>query len=386
MHGSHEQWLETLAAVGTSLLSGGELHDVLSTVLRQAQEIVEADGAAVAVPVDEASATAAPDAMVVREAVGAERDRIAGAVLPATSSLLGRCLAGGVPIEVDGLGTDARVPSPHGLIESVGPAVCLPIGTPESVRGVLLVYNLVGRPSFEPQAVSMLDAFVRQVGVTLELAERRQDATRLALLEDRERIARDLHDVVIQRLFAIGLTLDGAGRCVADAGARRLMTRAVDELDQTIKEIRTTIFGLQAFGVPDYSSLRARVVGVVDQATPALGYVPSLRFEGLIDTKVPMWLSDHVVAVTREALSNVARHAHARMVEVKLSVTADDVTLLVEDDGVGIPRTGRRSGLRNMEARATAHGGRLALRPRDPSGTRLEWTVPLRPIAAASYP
>jgi signal transduction histidine kinase len=164
------------------------------------------------------------------------------------------------------------------------------------------------------------------------------------------------------------------------------MTRAVDELDQTIKEIRTTIFGLQAFGVPDYSSLRARVVGVVDQATPALGYVPSLRFEGLIDTKVPMWLSDHVVAVTREALSNVARHAHARMVEVKLSVTADDVTLLVEDDGVGIPRTGRRSGLRNMEARATAHGGRLALRPRDPSGTRLEWTVPLRPIAAASYP
>jgi signal transduction histidine kinase len=252
------------------------------------------------------------------------------------------------------------------------------------VRAVLLAFNRPGRPTFDRHSVTSLDAFAAQVAVSLELAERRHDATRLALLEDRERIARDLHDVVIQRLFAIGLMLEGASHSIAELDAGKRVSRAVDELDQTIKEIRTTIFGLQAPTGADYASLRARTVAVVDQAVPALGFVPSLRFDGLIDTTVPDRLSDQVVAVLREALSNTARHAQASHVDVVLAVTRETMTLLVDDDGVGIEPTGRRSGLRNMEVRAETRGGRLLLIARKPSGTRVDWQVPLRPIASPS--
>ena len=225
----------------------------------------------------------------------------------------------------------------------------------------------------------MLGAFAAHVAVSLELAERRNDATRLALLEERERIARDLHDVVIQRLFAIGLTLEGASHSIVEPGAGERVARAVDELDQTIKEIRTTIFGLQAPVGAAYASFRARAVAVIEQAVSALGFVPSLRFDGLIDTTVPDRLADQAIAVLREALSNAARHALARHVDVLLAVTRDTLTLTVNDDGVGMKEIGRRSGLRNMDVRAKARGGHLTVAPREPSGTTVEWRVPLRP-------
>jgi len=250
-----------------------------------------------------------------------------------------------------------------------------------AVRGVLVVFNRSGRPAFDRQSVSTLAAFAAQVAVSLELAEHRMGDTRLALVEDRERIARDLHDVVIQRLFAIGLTLESASRSIGDVDAGIQVSRAVDELDETIKEIRTTIFGLQGPVGADgdgQATLRSRMVAVGDQAVPALGFVPSLRFDGLIDTTVPDRLADQVVAVLREALSNAARHARARHVDVVLAVSRDTVTLSVDDDGIGIAQTGRRSGLRNMEARAKASGGKLVLADRAPSGTHIEWQVPVR--------
>jgi signal transduction histidine kinase len=372
-----EQWLETLAGVATALLSGRALGDVLPAIVRQARDVVDADGAAVALPNSDASL------VTVAHVEGFGADQLLNIEIPTDHTFIGNALRGRATIEVDELASDPRVTFRHGVVNSVGPAIYVPLGTPRSVHGVLFVYNRVQAPAFDRHAVSMLNAFAAQVAVALELAERRQDTTRLALLEDRERIARDLHDVVIQRLFAIGLTLEGAGRSINDDSAGRRITRAVDDLDQTIKEIRTTIFGLQALAGPEYSSLRARIVGVVDQAVQALGFVPSLRFEGLIDTTVPAWLSDQVVAVLREALSNAARHARAAQVEVKLSVTADDLTLLVEDDGIGLAEGGRRSGLRNMEVRAATHGGRLVLRSGQVAGTHLEWAVPLRMPADA---
>jgi len=367
-----ERWLETLAGVATSLLSGGELSEVLPVVVRQARDIVEADGAAVALPSDDARV------VVVLHADGFGAERILGASVPTDDSFLGSSLRRGTTIQVDELATDERVTFRHGLVDIVGPAIYVPLGTPVSVRGVLFVYNRVGGAAFDSHAVGMLNAFAAQVAVALELAERRNDATMLALYEDRERIARDLHDVVIQRLFAIGLTLEGASHSIADAEAGRRVTRAVDDLDQTIKQIRTTIFGLQAPAEPAFSSLRARVVGVVDQETHALGFAPALRFEGLIDTVVSSELAEQVVAVLREALSNVARHAGASAAEVRLTASPAGVSLVVVDDGVGLASAGRRSGLRNMESRAVAHGGHLAISMREPRGTRVEWSVPLR--------
>ena len=366
-----EEWLQTLTAVATGLFSGRGVSDVMPRVIRQARDIVDADFAAVALPSDD------PALFTVQYGDGIDAAHLLGSRVPHEASLTGMAFRTGKMIEVGDLQSDPRVSASHEGHYLFGPALFIPIGAPAAVRGVLVVFNRSGRPPFDRQSVMMLDAFAAQVGVSLELAERRRDDTRLALIEDRERIARDLHDVVIQRLFSIGLTLEGAGHRIADAEAAANVARGVDELDQTIKEIRTTIFGLESPAGAEYPSLRARIVVVVDQAVSTLGFVPSLRFDGLIDTLVPDRLSDQVVAVLREALSNVARHARARRVEVVLAVRGDMVVLSVDDDGVGITESGRRSGLRNMEVRAKASGGRLMLSGREPSGTHVEWQVPL---------
>lgn len=367
-----ERWLETLAHIVTRLLSGTELTDVLPMVIRQARDIIEADGAAVALPNADASLA------VVRYTDGFEADALRGAELPVDTTFAGIALHRGVTIQATELATDRRLVTRHPVVEKVGPAIYVPLGSPTAVRGVLFVYNRLGGSAFDEHAVDMLNAFAAQVAVALELAERREDALTVAVFEDRERIARDLHDVVIQRLFAIGLTLDGASRGIADDEVGRRVSRAVDELDETIKEIRATIFELQPPIDSSIHSLRARIVGVIDQEIAALGFVPSLRFEGLIDTAVPPALSDHVVAVLREALSNVARHAQATQVEVKVTASTTGLTLLVEDDGVGMPATMKRSGVRNMETRAAVHGGQVWIESVAPHGTRVRWSVPLR--------
>jgi signal transduction histidine kinase len=370
-----EESLRSLAVLAAGLSAGLELADVLPTVIRQARDIVDADFAAVALPSDD------PAMLTMLYGDGVDAAHLIGSKVPTETSLTGRVMRSGAMTEVGNLRTEPGLSVSHELRLLFGPAIFIPVGPPTAVRGVLVAFNRSGRPAFDREAVSLLHAFAAQVAVSLELAEHRTGDTRLAVVEDRERIARDLHDVVIQRLFAIGLTLEGASHSISELDAGTQVSRAIDELDQTIKEIRTTIFGLQgAVGAngTDQASLRARIVAVAEQAVPALGFIPSLRFDGLIDTTVPDRLADQVVAVLREALSNAARHAHASHVDVVLAVSRDTVTLSVDDDGVGITGTGRRSGLRNMEVRAKASGGKLLLVDRAPSGTHIEWEVPMR--------
>jgi signal transduction histidine kinase len=212
----------------------------------------------------------------------------------------------------------------------------------------------------------------------MELAERRADAEQIAVLEDRDRIARDLHDLAIQRLFATGMTLQSAGRFIEHEGAFERVTRAVDDLDETIKIIRSTIFGLRTRDDARETGLRARAVRVVGEAAPVLGFAPSVRMEGLLDTDVPRETADHVVAVLSEALTNIARHARASRADVVLAADGREVRLTVADDGVGIPADGRRSGLRNMAERAGQLGGRLELGSPEGGGTTLIWRAPLR--------
>ena len=367
-----EDWLETLTAVATGLSAGRDLADVLPRVIGQARAIVDADFAALALPSDD------PRVLTVQYGDGIDAAHLMGARIPVDGSLTGTVLATGKMIEIIDLRTDSRVAASHEGKYLFGPALFIPVGPPAAVRGVLVAFNRSGRSAFNRQSVIMLNAFAAQVAVSLELAEHRRDDTRLALAEDRERIARDLHDVVIQRLFAIGLTLEGASRSIIEPDAGQQVVRAVDELDQTIKEIRTTIFGLQASAGADDPSLRARIVAVVEQSLHALGFVPSLRFDGLIDTTVPDRISDQVVAVLREALSNAARHAQATQVEVVLSRESRP------GHTAGRRRRGRHHRHRSPQ-RACATwkygqkpaGGSLLLTNREPSGTHIEWRVPL---------
>ena len=200
------------------------------------------------------------------------------------------------------------------------------------------------------------------------------------MLEDRERIARDLHDTVIQRVFATGLSLQGTVPLIhADPdSARARIEAAVDDLDETVRQVRSAIFSLESarrVGI----DLRSQVLQVCEEAEAALGFDPQVVVEAPVDVRLGGELVADLLATLREALSNVARHAEASTAEVGVAVDDLAVALRVTDDGIGPPAgsTGRGHGLANMAERAARHGGRAELVPGPPKGARLEWTVPL---------
>ncbi|WP_328690300.1 histidine kinase [Streptomyces phaeochromogenes] len=221
----------------------------------------------------------------------------------------------------------------------------------------------------------MIASFADQAAVALEIADRRHDAEEVLVLNDRDRIARDLHDVTIQRLFANGLSLQAALARLADRSevASRVQG-VVDDLDGTIKMVRPTVFALRERDRPGGAGLRAKLLAETDRAAASLGCTPALRMTGLLDTAVPAGHADHLLAVLGEALANTARHAHATAVEV----TDSELRLRVADNGRGIAQdVTRRSGLANLQQRAAQLAGTCTLTPNQPTGTILEWTAPL---------
>jgi signal transduction histidine kinase len=252
--------------------------------------------------------------------------------------------------------------------------------------GVLALARAEDRAPFSPDELEMADTFAGHAALALELARAQSDGRRLAMLEDRERIARDLHDQVIQRLFATGLGLHGLSRFITDDQGLARLDGYVRDLDATISAIRTTIFDLHR--TPDeHGSIRAAVLEVVNAEVPALGFEPRVRFEGPIDALVPARIGEQLQAVLGEALSNTARHAHASAVDVHLQADPASLTLRVTDDGRGIGTPlARRSGLANMEKRAVLLGGSCAVGPAPGGGTRVEWRVPLEPLEAMTMP
>ncbi|GAA4879371.1 GAF domain-containing sensor histidine kinase [Kitasatospora terrestris] len=367
-----QRWLSASAEITRGLLSGRSRSQVLELIAQRAREITGAELADVSVPVP------GTDTVRVELALGADEAARLGLVVPLAGSLSGEACALGAPATTADLSGDPRLSAGPRRFDGLGPAVAVPLGrTAGQVGSVLLLARRSGEPAFTEREIGPLVGFADQAALALELAERRKDAEQLAMLEDRDRIARDLHDLAIQRLFATGMTLQSAARFIDHSGASDRVLRAVGDLDETIKIIRSTIFGLRARDERTTQGLRAQVVRVVEEAQPVLGFAPRLSMEGLLDTDVPAQVADHVVAVLGEALSNAARHARARQVEVALQATGSRVVLTVQDDGVGIPEQGRRSGLRNLAERAESAGGTLELAAAPDGGTRLVWSAPL---------
>jgi signal transduction histidine kinase len=364
-----QQWLRANGEVTQRLLSGEQPHEVLALVALQALEISGADLVVLALPVG-------GEQLVVEHATGAGADEALGLVLPLGGSASGMVMASGKPLAVDDFSNDQRVAPVAREHLKLGPAVVVPIGSPGNVRGVLTAGRHQGSMPLSPQAVEMLVTFAAQAGIGLELAEHRRDAQRLALFEDRDRIARDLHDLVIQRLFATGMSLEGTAGLSADAEVVNRVQQAVDALDVTIKDIRSAIFTLQSRPLPGPQGLRANLLGVIAEMTESLGFAPSVRMDEELDTRVPGEIAEHLLAVLREALSNVARHAGASRATVTVTVGAD-LALVARDDGRGIGETSRRSGLGNLADRASKLSGTLLVHPADGGGTELEWRVPL---------
>ena len=257
----------------------------------------------------------------------------------------------------------------------------VPIRVRDQVFGNLYLTDKTTAEVFTDVDEELVVGLATAAGVAIENARLHARVQELALVEDRERIARDLHDTVIQRLFATGLSLQTTARLVradADTAVTRIEA-AVDDLDLTVKHIRSAIFGLESSQVFSSGGLRDRVLTLCREAAGPLGFEPRCFFDGLVDSGVGDDLAAELLATLREALSNVARHAHATRVEVEVVVT-DQVVLRVVDDGIGppAPDTPRGQGLKNMEARATHRGGRFDLRAGPPTGTVLEWQIPRR--------
>ncbi|MFJ5833693.1 GAF domain-containing protein [Streptomyces sp. NPDC093089] len=369
-----QRWLSAISGITSALLSGAQETEVLGGMLEQAVDIAGAD---VGVFYFVGQGGELRGSLASGE--GAEAHR--GVVLPSSEGTLAAAA-----LEGDGLVTaadvenDARITVQPERWHGFGPAVAVTVGTKERLSGVMILARRRGRSLFAGVEIIALPGFAGQAALALELAERRRDAEQVSLLEDRDRIARDLHDLAIQRLFATGMTLQSARRFVEHPEAAERLTRAIDDLDATIKIIRSTIFALREHETPGTAPrLRNRVVKAVDQAAAALGFAPALRMEGLLDTDVPADEAEEVVAVIGEALTNVARHARARHAEVAVVVEDGVLSVTVSDDGVGVPPGVARSGLRNLTERAERLGGDLSVgdRPDAAGGTVLAWRVPL---------
>lgn len=260
-----------------------------------------------------------------------------------------------------------------------GSVRCLPLRTPDRTLGLLYLLWADEDDPLDDELAALAESFTAQAAVNVVLAEARLERERLSIFEDRDRIARDLHDLVIQRLFATGMQLQGALRQpdLAPEVADRI-GRSVDDLDETIREIRQTIFALHEPVDSSTDSLRARVLREVGQSGALLGFEPAVRFTGPIDAMASATVAEHVIAVLREALTNAAKHAQARQVDVIVQADTTLITVIVTDDGVGLTDSGRRSGLANMSARAAKLGGDCSVEQvTESGGTRVVWRVPV---------
>ena len=365
-----QQWLRANAEVTRRLLFGDQPSEVLELVAQQALEMSGADLVVLALP------TGNRGTLMIEHACGDGAAGALGLVLPAERSASGIVMGSGKPLTVADFSSDQRVAAVAREHMPLGPAVFVPLGPAGDVRGVLTAGRNQGALPLSADAVDMLITFAAQAGIGLELAEHRNDAQRLLLFEDRDRIARDLHDLVIQRLFATGMSLQGATALIGDPDVAGRVEKAVDALDETIRDIRSAIFKLQSRGEATPARLRTRTLGVVEEMTDSLGFAPALRLAGPLDSRVPARIADQMLAALREALANVAKHAQASRVDVAVEA-GPDLVLTVSDNGVGLGETTRRSGLANITERAAESGGAMRVTAAAGGGTELEWRVPL---------
>jgi signal transduction histidine kinase len=366
-----QQWLETTAELTRGLLSGREADDLLAEFAPRVRAFAQADLAVIALP------DAEGEDLLVIAADGDETDQLRATVLDIKGTLLGAVYTSGQRALVVDL-TAQTQPDQQPITDmGLGPALVVPLGAPGQVRGVLALARRTGSEQFDTDISDLTADLAVQAAVVLELAQRRKDTELLSLYADRDRIGRDLHDLAIQRLFATSMSLQGAYKITEKPAVAHRIARAVTDLDDTIKVIRSTIFALHAHDQDESApSVRAQVVEACEQATGVLGFPAAVRFTGPVDTLVPGEVAEHLVAVLRESLSNAARHAKATGVDVDLTADGAAITLTVTDDGIGITPGGRRSGLANLGTRAAQLGGTCTVEPGATGGTTVLWQVP----------
>jgi signal transduction histidine kinase len=363
-----QEWLHASAEVSQRLLSGGDTATVaLQSIADFVQQLAPADLVSVVLPL-----AGQADMLEVAVAAGQGATELRGMKYQIHDSVAWQAMQSGHGLVM----SDAdRREGVYLHVRAVVPArqvMALPLQGEAVAHGAIVVVR-TNAVAFTASDLEMAEDFANQATLALELAQARQDRHRLAVLEDRARIARDLHDHVVQKLFAVGLTLQGTGKLLPDPVLRERLAGTVRDLDDTIRSIRTAIFQLQEPRAPR-TSARSRVRSVLADLTPALGFGPIAQFEGPLDTMLDETLAAEVEEVLRESLADIAAHAGASTVTVNLTTDGRSLRTTVTDDGRGAH--GTRTGLAELRRRAERRGGHLDLE-RSTEGGVLRWTVPI---------
>jgi signal transduction histidine kinase len=362
------RWLDASGQL-TPLLLSGQVEQPHALITQLAAAAAAADFAALAVP-------HGADEVLVTSVTGALTVGMMNRIAPRAGSLAGQAILTGKPSLVTGGCRDAAAAA---LNADIGPVIVVPLAAGEAVRGALMLGRLAANPGFTETDLDMAASFAGHAAVAMELARARIDQITLAQAEDHDRIAGDLHDHVIQELFALGMTLQGHAARGAPADAERIKGY-IDTLDEAIANIRTSIFGLhQSRTAP--AGLHARLLAIIEEHAPQLGFTATIRFAGQLDPDTD--LAHDILAVTREALSNSARHAHASAVSITLAQQDGLIILDIIDNGCGVGTPARSSGLTSMRRRAESNGGTCQLTTPGGGGTHLTWTARLGRLAVS---
>ena len=356
------RWLDASAELTPLLLSGTAVQPH-ALITQLAAAAADADFGMLAVP-------HGADQVIVTSVTGELAAGMMNQVAALADSPAGQAIRTGKPSLVTGEGRQAAAAA---LGAGTGPLIVVPLVAGEQIRGALMLGRVAARPGYTGADVDMAAAFVGHAAMAMELVQARADQITLAQAEDHDRIAGDLHDHVIQELFALGMRLQGhAAR--SDPATAEQVNGYVDTLDEVINKIRTSIFGLHRPQAAP-AGLPARVMKIIDEHTAQLGFTAGIRFAGPLDPGPDEALAHDILAVTREALSNCARHARATAVTISLVLQDGLITLGITDNGRGLGTPTRSSGLSSMRRRAERNGGAFQLTTPATGGTHLTWTA-----------
>jgi signal transduction histidine kinase len=370
-YAQRQAWLTATAEITGLLLDDSSLEPALQVVADRARSVSGADVSWVVTGSD-------PQHLHLEVVSGAPLDLQAMRALPMEHSLASIAVRTGDAVSVDDLASDPRAVDPS-MLEGwprLGPVMVLPLRSGRGVEGALsLAWTPEHADGFVRLDPALPASFAEHAALAVQVARSRDERQRLTLYEDRDRIGRDLHDLVIQRLFGVGLSLQSTSNLSPEGELRARLEQAIDEIDGTIKDIRRTIFALGSMDTA--TDVQSQIEGLVDRVGATMKLRPQLLIEGPVRTAVAPQLAPDLVAVLSEALTNVSRHADASRVEVEVTVDADSVEVRVSDDGRGMDVDVVESGIDNMRARAQKHGGNLVVESESGVGTTVVWRAHL---------